>query len=99
MPRYTTDDVLVVYSAITGAAHIELIKYLNAHRDCRPHMVLVTTSSKHPLRKCFDEVFVLPTASLSSGTRAVLSDTFAFFMFNDALMNILGRSTDDEHEE
>lgn len=99
MPRYSTDDTLVVYSAITGAAHIDLVKHLNAHRDSRPHMVLVTTSSKHPLRKYFDEVFMLPTASLSSGTRAVLSDTFAFFMFNDALMNILEQPTDDEHGE
>jgi hypothetical protein len=51
--------------------------------------VLVTTNSKHPLRKHFDEVFVLPTAKLSSGTRAVLSDTFAFLIFNDTLVSIL----------
>lgn len=89
MPHYTPDDVLVIYSAITGAAHVDIVKHLSAHRDSRPHMVLVTTSTKHPLRKHFDDVFVLPTASLSTGTRAVLSDTFAFFIFNDALMSLL----------
>lgn len=88
-PTFRADDTLIVYSAITGAAHAPLIKSLSAHDGNHPHMVLVTTNSKHPLRKHFDEVFVLPTASLASGTRAVLSDTFAFFVFNDALTSVL----------
>ena len=88
-PTFHAGDTLIVYSAITGAAHASLVKSLCAHDASRPHMVLVTTNSKHPLRKHFDEVFVLPTASLASGTRAVLSDTFAFFVFNDALTSIL----------
>ena len=88
-PTFHAGDTLIVYSAITGAAHASLVKSLCAHDASRPHMVLVTTNSKHPLRKYFDELFVLPTASLSSGTRAVLSDTFAFFVFNDALTSVL----------
>ena len=89
MPRFRTDDTLIIYSAITGGAHTDFIKRLNAHPESRPHMVLITTNSKHPLRRHFDEVFALPTAALSSGTRAVLSDTFAFFIFNDALTSLL----------
>ena len=88
-PTFRAGDTLIVYSAITGAAHTDFVKRLSAHEEGQPHMVLVTTNSKHPLRKHFDEVFVLPTASLASGTRAVLSDTFAFFVFNDALTSIL----------
>ena len=88
-PTFRAGDTLIVYSAITGAAHTDFVKRLSAHEEGQPHMVLVTTNSKHPLRKHFYEVFVLPTASLASGTRAVLSDTFAFFVFNDALTSIL----------
>lgn len=89
MPRFCADDTLIVFSAITGAAHTVLVKALSDYAEQRPRMVLVTTNSKHPLRKHFDEVFVLPTASLASGTHAVLSDTFAFLVFNDALTSIL----------
>ncbi len=88
-PRFGTDDVLIVYSAITGAAHTDLVKRLSAHAEEKPYMVLITTNSKHPLRRHFDEMFVLPTATLSSGTHAILSDTFAFLIFNDALTTLL----------
>ena len=89
MPTFRADDTLLVYSAITGAAHGDLIKHLSSRHIERPHTVLVTTTSRHPLRKHFDEVFVLPTAPLASGTHAVLSDTFAFLIFNDSLVSIL----------
>lgn len=89
MPRFCAGDTLIVYSAITGATHTDFVKRISAHEEWRPHMVLVTTNSKHSLRKYFDEVFVLPTASLASGTHAVLSDTFAFLVFNDTLVSIL----------
>lgn len=89
MPNFQPDDTLIIYSAITGGAHVDFIKTLNAHPEKRPHMVLITTNSKHPLRRHFNEVFVLPTAALSSGTHAVLSDTFAFFVFNDVLTSLL----------
>ncbi len=90
-PRFNRDDMLIVYSAITGAAHADLVKRLSAHSEEKPHMVLVTTNSKHPLRRHFDEVFSLPTATLSAGTHAILSDTFAFLIFNDALTTLLER--------
>ena len=89
MPNFRPEDTLIIYSAITGGAHVDFIRSLNTHAKGKPHMVLITTNSKHPLRRHFDEVFVLPTAALSSGTRAVLSDTFAFFIFNDTLISLL----------
>jgi len=89
IPNYCKDDVVIVYSAISGYAHRWLARVFDALGDNRPHAVLVTTNSKHPLRRIFDETFVLPTATLVSGTHAVLSDTFAFLMFNDALVSIL----------
>lgn len=89
IPRFNPNDTLIIFSAITGGAHVDLAKHVNSRPDERPHMVLVTTNSKHPLRRYFDNLFVLPTAKLTSGTRAVLSDTFAFLIFNDALMSIL----------
>ena len=88
-PRATDRDTVMVFSAITGAAHRDFLKGLPSEGEARPHTVLVTTNSKHPLRRLFDEVFLLPTAPLSSGSRAVLSDTFAFLMFNDELCGCL----------
>lgn len=88
-PNFCKDDVVIVYSAISGHAHRWLAHAFESLGEDRPHAVLVTTNYKHPLRRIFDETFVLPTATLASGTRAVLSDTFAFLMFNDALTSIL----------
>jgi DNA-binding MurR/RpiR family transcriptional regulator len=89
MPNFRPEDTLIIYSAITGGAHADFVKGPSAHPEKRPHMVLITTNSKHPLRRHFDEIIVLPTATLSSGTHAVLSDTFAFLIFNDALVSLL----------
>jgi hypothetical protein len=58
-------------------------------RNAKPYMVLVTTNSKHPLRRNFDEIVVLPTAALGTAGRTILSDTFAFLMFNDILNEML----------
>ena len=51
--------------------------------------MLVTTNSKHPLRRNFDEIVVLSTAALGTAGRTILSDTFAFLMFNDILNEML----------
>ena len=89
MQRFMPDDLLIVYSAVGGDSYKGLLHEFKIGRNTKPYMVLVTTNSKHPLRRHFDEVIVLPTATITSGSRTVLADTFAFLMFNDILTVLL----------
>ena len=87
--RFASDDLLIVYSAVGGDSYKGLLHEFKIGRNTKPHMVLVTTNSKHPLRRHFDEVIVLPTATVATSDRTVLADTFAFLMFNDAITRLL----------
>lgn len=83
--NYSEKDMVILYSAITGASHQEFLKAFRREGVTKPYLVLVTVNSKHPLRHNFDEVIVLPTLRLQDSNNIVLSDTFAFLMFNDLL--------------
>ena len=87
--RFTEDDLLIIYSAVGGNSYKGLMREFDVGRNAKPYMVLVTTNSKHPLRRNFDEIVVLPTAALGTAGRTILSDTFAFLMFNDILNEML----------
>lgn len=87
--RFTEDDLLIIYTAVSGASYKGLLHEFKVGRNVKPYMVLVTTNSKHPLRRNFDEVFVLPTATVETSDRTVLADTFSFLMFNDMLTGLL----------
>ncbi len=88
--HFHTDDMIIIYSAISGSTFQPLLKLLRREGQEKPHMVLITVNAKHPLRHNFDEVFVLPTSSMAeSPAKTVLSDTFAFLMFNDILADLL----------
>lgn len=87
--RFLEDDLLIVFTAVSGSSYKGLLHEFKVGRNVRPYMVLVTTNSKHPLRRSFDEVFVLPTATVETSDRTVLADTFSFLMFNDMLMGLL----------
>lgn len=87
--RFASDDLLIIYTAVSGASYKGLLHEFKVGRNVKPYMVLVTTNSKHPLRRNFDEVFVLPTATVETSDRTVLADTFSFLMFNDMLTGLL----------
>lgn len=87
--RFTEDDLLIIYTAVSGGSYKGLLHEFKVGRNVKPYMVLVTTNSKHPLRRNFDEVFVLPTATVETSGRTVLADTFSFLMFNDMLTGLL----------
>lgn len=87
--HFAPDDLLIVYSAVGGDSHKGLLREFKIGRNTRPYMVLVTTNSRHPLRRNFDEVIALPTATVATSDRTVLADTFAFLMFNDLLTSLL----------
>ena len=87
--RFTEDDLLIIFTAVSGASYKGLLHEFKVGRNVKPYMVLVTTNSKHPLRRNFDEVFVLPTATVETSDRTVLADTFSFLMFNDMLTGLL----------
>ena len=87
--RFRTDDLLIVYSAVGGDSYKGLMHEFKIGRNTKPYMVLITTNPKHPLRRSFDETVLLPTATITAGSRTVLADTFAFLMFNDMLASML----------
>lgn len=86
---HSKENMYIVYSALSGDSHQNLMRELRKNKDDRPYLVLITTNSKHPLRHNFDTVIVLPSVSLASGNQIVFSDTFAFMMFNDMLQEYL----------
>lgn len=83
--HYSEKDMIIIYSAISGSSHQEFLKGFRREGVTKPYLVLVTVNSKHPLRHNFDQVIVLPTLRLQDSSNIVLSDTFAFLMFNDLL--------------
>lgn len=87
--RFTENDLLIIYSAVGGNSYKGLMHEFKVGRNTKPYMVLITTNSKHPLRRNFDEIVVLPTAALGIAGGTILSDTFAFLMFNDMLIEML----------
>lgn len=91
-PKYTKKDMIVIYSARNGDYYSSLLRTLRNEESTKPYLLLITTNSKHPLRHNFDQIIVLPTTSLSGATNLVLSDTFAFLMFNDILTQNLTQS-------
>ena len=90
---YNSDDMILVYSALSGSSYQSLMQTVRKSGDNKPYMVLVPVNAKHPLRHNFDEVFVLPGSTMAdSAGHTVLSDTFAFLMFNDILTKLLDKS-------
>ena len=83
--HFSENDMVIIYSAISGNSHQGFLRNFRMENAVKPYLVLVTTNSKHPLRHNFDEVFCLPTLPLADTTNTVLSDTFAFLMFNDVI--------------
>jgi DNA-binding MurR/RpiR family transcriptional regulator len=84
--NYSENDMVIIYSAISGGSHQDFLKSFRREGIIKPYLVLITVNSKHPLRHNFDETVVLPTLRLQDSSNIVLSDTFAFLMFNDLLV-------------
>ena len=83
--EYAENDMIIIYSAISGTSHQEFLKNFRHENVTKPYLVLITVNSKHPLRHNFDEVICLPTLPLAGTTSTALSDTFSFLMFNDVV--------------
>ena len=82
--HYREDDMIIIYSSISGSSHQTLLKDLRSKNAAVPYRVLITVNAKHPLRHNFEKVIVLPTASMTdSQSETIHSDTFAYMMFND----------------
>lgn len=87
--HYSQDDVLIVYSVLEGNLHAKLCRGLKNNPDVCPHMVLITTNAKHPLRHNFHKVIVLPSINAADIDSSPITDTFAFMMFNELLVKEL----------
>ena len=83
---YNQDDLLIIYSAVDGRSHSELLKGFRKETVVRPHLILITTNAKHPLRHNFDYVVVLPSTNISDLDCSPIIDTFEFLMFNEMLI-------------
>ena len=92
----TSDDMIIIYSAITGSSYQGLMRNIRNEGKEKPYMVLITINSKHPLRHNFDEMITLPSVYLSETSTTVLSDTFAFLMFNDIVAQELKKTSPQE---
>lgn len=72
-------DMVIAYSSYSG---FNLKRFSLFPK--KPYMVLVTLTNKHPMRSYFEKVIVLPKAK-SIDHHNVLTETFAYLLFNDLL--------------
>lgn len=92
--HFQADDVIVIFSAISGGVHSSFLKRFRTQKEGKPYLILVTVNSKHPLRHNFDMVITLPSGGEGDSASIVLSDTFAFMMFNDIVMRAINNKSE-----
>jgi Transcriptional regulators len=85
---YTSNDLLIDFSSRNPSLRHE-IETIEQMPDRQPHTLLITTSPKHPLRKDFNDVVVLPTLPKSLGEEIVLGEQFSYMMFLDILIQYI----------
>ena len=83
--HFHKDDLILIYSATSGDSFASFMKQIRSLAEEKPYLWLVTTNAKHPLRHNFNKVTILPSVSMAENSNSVLSDTFAFLMFNDLM--------------
>lgn len=86
------NDMIFVFSSYTGN---NIKGYVNHEKD-GPYCVLVTLTNKHPLKKHFDKVIVLPEAKSVHRHRNIMTETFAYLMFCDLLTNKIEELTQEK---
>ncbi len=82
----TSNDVYLLFSAYNGYEQRTVLQGFENAKE-KPYRILVTLTNKHPLRKSFDEVIVLPESKAVNTNMTVMTETFAFMMFNDLLLH------------
>ncbi len=80
------NDVFLLFSSYTGKGFKNYPTKLDSKGV---HTILVTLTPKHPLRKEFEIVFVLPESQSIHNSKTVMTETFAYFMFIDLLLESL----------
>lgn len=83
-PPLTKDDLYILFSVNSGTAQKQLLEKWDAKENI-PYKILITVSSRHTLRKYFDEIIVLPETDVHDIGYAVLPDTLAFLLFCEML--------------
>ena len=77
-------DIFLLFSVNSGFFYKTCLEVMEKSEHS-PYRILVTVSSRHTLRKYFDQVIVLPETNLAQTTHTVLPDTLAFLLFCDSL--------------
>ena len=85
---FTSDNLLIVFSAASGEFYRPLFKRLSALDEGeRPRATLVTMSPKHGLRGYCDQVILLPSAGKVIAPHLVTLENMMFMMFADMLLS------------
>lgn len=82
-----SDDLVIIYSSLTGQAYKEFLMNLKKRPEKRPHLILITTNPKFPLRQHFDDIVIIPSPSVSilEWTNTAVAEIFAYIFFNELL--------------
>lgn len=84
--RLDNHDVIMIFSSYSGFGFKH---YLNFDNPDHPYTILVTLTNKHPLRHNFDKVIVLPESKSTDHKKTVMTETLAYMMFIDLLLQEL----------
>lgn len=83
-PLDSSDDVYLLFSAYDGHPQQQYLEQMSK-LSSKPYTILVTLTKKHPMRKYFDDIVVLPESKTVDMGHTVMTETFAFLMFDDLL--------------
>ena len=78
------NDMVMIFSADTGFAYKKLSETLD-ESDERPYSVLITFNEKHPLRKHFDQIIVMPSLSPDGIHSTAPGEPISFLFFLNLL--------------
>ena len=80
--HHTSEDVVIIYSSLSGEVYKNYISNLSESTSHRPYLILITTNPKHPLRHHFNEVILLPSFNIARAD-SVTHELFTYLFFNE----------------
>lgn len=86
--HHTSDDVVIIYSSLSGDVYKNYISNLSDDPNQRPFLILITTNPKHPLRHYFNDIIVLPSIS-PTNEHFLTHELFTYLFFNQLLVQKL----------
>lgn len=82
--HHTAEDVIIIYSSLSGDVYRNYLSNLSKDTHQRPYLILVTTNPKHPLRQQFNQILLLPSIN-PDRVDSITHELFVYLFFNEII--------------